>query len=69
MGEHPFTGLRMIGGGSVPGFSRRFGTKPENAFPDITDWLSEGLLVETDQRLRFAPRGLLLANELFVRLM
>ena len=47
---------------------RRFGTRPENAFAEIADWLSEGLLVEDEQRLRFAPRGLLLANELFVRL-
>ncbi len=68
MGEHLFTGLRMIGGVSVPGFSRRFGTKPENAFPEIADWLSQGLLADDGQRLRFAPRGLLLANELFVRL-
>ncbi len=68
MAEHLFTGLRMTGGVSVPGFRRRFGTKPENAFPEIADWLSEGLLAEDGQRLRFAPRGLLLANELFVRL-
>ncbi|MDE0027804.1 MAG: radical SAM family heme chaperone HemW [Deltaproteobacteria bacterium] len=68
MAEHLFTGLRMIGGVSVHGFCRRFGTKPEDAFPDIAGWLSEGLLVEDGWRLRFAPRGLLLANELFVRL-
>ena len=68
MTEHLFTGLRMIGGVSVHGFRRRFGTKPEDAFSDIARWLSEGLLVEDGQRLRFTPRGLLLANELFVRL-
>ena len=68
MAEHLFTGLRMIGGVSVPGFCSRFGTKPEDAFPDIAGWLSEELLVEDGRRLRFAPRGLLLANELFVRL-
>ena len=68
MGEHLFTGLRMIGGVSVPAFQRRFGTKPENAFPEVADWLSQGLLAEDAQRLRFAPRGLLLANELFVQL-
>ncbi len=68
MAEHLFTGLRMIGGVSVPAFRRRFGTKPENAFPEIAGWLSEGLLVETNHRLHFAPRGLLLANELFVHL-
>ncbi len=68
MGEHLFIGLRMISGVSVPAFQRRFETRPKNAFPEIADWLSEGLLVETNQRLHFAPRGLLLANELFVRL-
>ncbi len=68
MGEHLFTGLRMIGGVSVPGFCRRFGTKPEDAFADLADWLSQRLLVEENKRLRFAPRGLLLANELFIRL-
>ncbi len=68
MAEHLFTGLRMIGGVSAPSFCRRFGTKPEDAFPDIAEWVSEGLLVEDGQRLRFTPRGLLLANELFVRL-
>ena len=69
MAECLLTGLRMIGGVSVWGFERRFETRPENAFLEIAEWLSEGLLVEEDRRLRFAPRGLLLANELFVRLM
>ena len=68
MGEHLFTGLRMIGGISVPGFCRRFGTRPGEAFSEIAAPLSQGLLVEENQRLRFAVRGLLLANELFVRL-
>ena len=68
MSECLFTGLRMIGGVSVAGFERRFGTRPEDAFPEIADWLSEELLVEENQHLRFGPRGLLLANELFVRL-
>ena len=69
MAECLFTGLRMIGGVSVRGFERRFGTRPEDAFLAIEEWLFDGLLVEEDRRLRFAPRGLLLANELFVRLM
>ena len=69
MAECLFTGLRMIGGVSVSTFRHRFATKPEDAFPEIADWLSERLLVEANQRLRFTPPGLLLANELFVRLM
>lgn len=68
MAECLFTGLRMIGGVSLLAFGRRFGTKPANAFPEIAEWLSEGMLVDTGQRLRFAPRGLMIANELFVRL-
>lgn len=68
MAECLFTGLRMIDGISVPAFVRRFGTEPEAEFPEITDWLLQGLLVEQGHRLRFASRGLLLANELFVRL-
>ena len=50
------------------GFVRRFGTNPQSAFPEIADWLGQGLLVEDNQQLRFTSRGLLLANELFVRL-
>ena len=69
MAESLFTGLRMIGGVSVPEFLRRFGVTPQDAFPEIAEWLSEELLAEDDSLLRFAPRGLLLANELFVRLM
>ena len=68
MAECLFTGLRMIGGVSLLRFERRFGMRPEGTFPDVADWLSEGLLVEDDQRLRFGRQGLLLANELFVRL-
>jgi len=69
MAECLFTGLRMIDGVSLPAFERRFETLPENAFPEIAEWLSAGLLAEKNQRLRLAPQGLLLANELFVRLM
>ena len=69
MAECLFTGLRMMSGVPIPDFERRFGTRPEIAFPEIVEWLSEGRLAIEGHRLRFAPRGLLLANELFVRLM
>ena len=68
MAESLFTGLRMIGGVLIPRFHQRFGKRPQEVFGDIEDWLSQGLLVENDQHLRFTPSGLLLANELFVRL-
>ena len=69
MAECLFTGLRMIDGVSVQGFERRFATKPESAFPEIAEWLSQGMLVNNGERLHFRPRGLMLANELFVRLL
>ena len=68
MAEHLFTGLRMIEGVALPAFRRRFGTTPRVAFPAVEDWLRNGLLAEEGQRLRFAPGGLLLADELFFRL-
>lgn len=68
MAEHLFTGLRMIEGVPVPAFRRRFGTTPRDAFPAVGEWLGDGLLAEEGQRLRFAPAGLLLADELFLRL-
>ncbi|MDE0035690.1 MAG: radical SAM family heme chaperone HemW [Deltaproteobacteria bacterium] len=68
MAECLFTGLRVIRGVSVAAFERRFGMKPEDAFPETKEWLSTGLLDEGNQRLRFTPRGLLLANEFFVQL-
>ncbi len=68
MAECLFTGLRMISGVSMPEFERRFGATPESAFPAMAEWLSERLLVEEEHHIRFTPRGLLLANELFVRL-
>ena len=60
----------MIGGVSVPAFQRRFGTKPDNAFPEVADWLSQGLLTQEDPTPSLSPHeDCLLANELFVRLL
>jgi oxygen-independent coproporphyrinogen III oxidase len=66
MGEHLFTGLRLLRGIPVPAFQQRFGVKPHDAFPKIMEWLDGGLLLEEDEHLRFTEPGLLLANELFV---
>jgi len=66
MGEHLFTGLRLLRGISISAFQERFGTKPHEAFPKITQWLDESLLAEDNGSLRFTEAGLLLANELFV---
>jgi len=66
MGEHLFTGLRLLRGISIPAFEERFGTTPHDAFPKVTEWLDEGLLAEEREFLRFTEPGLLLVNELFV---
>ncbi len=64
--EFMFMGLRMTRGVSVGDFFRRFGQKPEDAYPQISNWVEEGLMISEDNELRLTPRGLLLANEIFV---
>lgn len=66
MGEFLFTGLRLLDGISLSAFEERFGTRPENAFPQVAAWLDDGLLLANAERLHFTEPGLLLANELFV---
>jgi oxygen-independent coproporphyrinogen III oxidase len=68
-GEFMFLGLRMIDGISTQRFSSRFGKPPVDFYPQIGDWLEAGLLIDTDGQLRFTPKGLLLANTIFVDLM
>ncbi len=65
-GEFMFLGLRMTRGISIEEFFRRFGKNPDEFYPQITRWVAQGLMEEIDQRLRLTPRGLLVANSLFV---
>jgi oxygen-independent coproporphyrinogen III oxidase len=65
-GEFMFSGLRLIDGVSSAAFERRFGQKPTQFFPQITDWVNDGLMEERAARLRLTSRGLMLANSLFV---
>lgn len=64
--EFMFLGLRMTRGVSAREFSRRFGKKPADFYPQIRDWLDGGLMEEENERLRLTPRGLLVANSIFV---
>ena len=64
--EFMFLGLRMIRGISVEEFTRRFGKRPRDFYPQIGDWLEGGLMEEKTERLRLTPRGLLVANSIFV---
>jgi oxygen-independent coproporphyrinogen III oxidase len=65
-GEFMFSGLRLIGGVSPDAFTQRFGNKPTQFFPQITEWIDDGLMEETEGGLRLTSRGLMLANSLFV---
>jgi oxygen-independent coproporphyrinogen-3 oxidase len=65
-GEFMFLGLRMTRGISIEVFFRRFGKNPDEFYPQITNWVEQGLMEVRDQRLRLTPRGLLVANSLFV---
>ncbi len=64
--EFMFLGLRMTRGISIEEFFRRFGKNPHEFYPQITNWVEQGLMEQRDQRLRLTPRGLLVANSLFV---
>jgi putative oxygen-independent coproporphyrinogen III oxidase len=65
-GEFMFSGLRLIEGVSSNAFAHRFGKKPAQFFPQIAEWLNDGLMEEKEASLRLTPRGLMLANSLFV---
>jgi oxygen-independent coproporphyrinogen-3 oxidase len=65
-GEFMFLGLRMTQGISVDAFSHRFGKKPGEFYPQISDWVEEGLMERRDNHLSLTPRGLLVANSIFV---
>ncbi|MCY3741883.1 MAG: radical SAM family heme chaperone HemW [Candidatus Poribacteria bacterium] len=62
--------LRKREGISVETYQDRFGEEIEAAFGSILKkWMDLGLLERTATHLRFTPRGLFLANEVFVELM
>ncbi len=65
-GEFMFLGLRMTQGISIDAFSRRFGTNPDEFYPQIRDWVEGGLMEEKDGQLKLTRRGLMVANSIFV---
>jgi oxygen-independent coproporphyrinogen-3 oxidase len=70
MADSAILGLRLNAGLDVPAFEFRFGTSLEAAYgPAITELGSLGLLERDNENLRLTPRGRLLANEVFVRLL
>ncbi|MGH7768307.1 MAG: coproporphyrinogen-III oxidase family protein, partial [Candidatus Binatia bacterium] len=64
--EFMFMGLRMTEGVSVVSFFHRFGQKPADVYPEIGEWLEEGIMEQQNGRLRLTRRGLMMADEIFV---
>ena len=65
-GEFMFLGLRMTEGIAVQKFAARFGKPPADFYPKVRDWVDGSLLEETAGHLRLTPKGLLVANAIFV---
>jgi putative oxygen-independent coproporphyrinogen III oxidase len=68
-GEFMFLGLRMTEGVSNETFRSRFGKPPQEFYPRIRTWIEGDLLEENRGHLRLTPKGLMLANSIFVEFM
>jgi len=68
-GEFMFLGLRMMEGVSLPKFCARFGKSPVEMYPRIRHWMDSDLLEEKRSYLKLTPKGLLVANSIFVEFM
>ena len=55
--EFVFTGLRRVAGVDTAVFRQRFGTPPEERFPQIARLIADGLLESSDGRIRLTRRG------------
>jgi oxygen-independent coproporphyrinogen-3 oxidase len=65
-GEFMFVGLRLLDGISIQSFAQRFGKTPAEFYPQITDWLADGLMENQGNQLHLTRRGLMVANSIFV---
>jgi oxygen-independent coproporphyrinogen III oxidase len=68
-GEFMFLGLRMMEGVSIPKFRARFGATPMEMYSRIGDWIDDNLLEQNQSHLKLTPKGLLVANSIFVEFM
>jgi len=67
MGEWFFLGLRLREGVDLAAFPQEFGLTVAEAFPGVLDRLAgQGLVEVAEDRLRLTPKGLLLANQVFL---
>jgi oxygen-independent coproporphyrinogen-3 oxidase len=68
MAEFFFLGLRMREGVAVEAFHNSFGISPEEAYPyELAELLSNGLLEREGDWLRLSGRGMMVANQVFMR--
>ncbi len=65
-GEFMFLGLRMTEGISTELFRARFAKPPVEFYPRIETWIEGEFLQQRGEFLRLTPKGLLLANSIFV---
>jgi len=68
-GEFMFLGLRLTEGIRIENFRQRFGMSPAVFYPQIESWIDGELLEDNGCFLRFTPKGLMLANSIFVHFM
>jgi putative oxygen-independent coproporphyrinogen III oxidase len=68
-GEFMFLGLRMTEGVSIEKFCSRFGKAPVEFYPRIRDWVEGDLLQVKRDHLKLTPKGMLVANSIFVEFM
>ncbi len=70
MADALILGLRLIDGVDVREFARRYGSAPDHVYGDVLrEFEGHGILERTPTHLRLSKRGLLLSNELFLRLL
>jgi len=70
MADTLILGLRLIEGVSLASFRERHGVDALEAYgPALAEPFAHGLLERANERLRLTPRGRLLSNEVFTRLL
>ena len=70
MADAAILGLRLNEGLDVRQFERRYGVVLDAAYgPALEEMTEAGLLERANGAVRLTPRGRLLANEVFVRLL
>jgi oxygen-independent coproporphyrinogen-3 oxidase len=68
MAETLFLGLRMLEGIDAEKFREEFGVTLQEAYPsELERLLTDGMLKLQKGRLRLSRRGLILANQVFIR--